>query len=94
LLKSLHRIDEFAPLSKRTNETAFNSLTNENILLKEKLTKYALQNTEMINYDFPALKDYGFYKALSPDKTFCIYSWDLQTGGSMRFFDNFFQYLQ
>jgi hypothetical protein len=94
LLNSLQRIDEFAHLSKHTDETAFDSLTIENRLLKEKLTRYALQNTEMMSYDFPALKNYGFYKAVSPDKTFCIYSWDLQTGGSMHFFDNVYQYLQ
>ncbi len=94
LLKSLKRIDEFAYLSKRTDETAFDSLINENIQLKEKLTEYALQSTEMMTYDFPALKIYSFYKATSPDKTFCIYSWDLQTGGSMHFFDNVYQYQQ
>jgi hypothetical protein len=94
LLVCLKRIDGFANLSKRTDETAFDSLTNENILLKAKLIKYALQSTEMLMYDFPALKKYSFYKATSPDKTCCIYSWDLQTGGTMRFFDNVYQYQQ
>jgi len=94
LLKSLKRIDDFGYLSRKTEETAFDSLVAENKILKEKILKYALANKEILTYNFPKLKDFQFYKATSPDKTFCIFSWNLQTGGSMQFYDNVFVYEQ
>ena len=94
LLKSLKRIDDFAYQSKGTEETAFDSLIAENKILKQKILKYALANKQILTYDFPKLKDYQFYKATSPDKTFCIFSWNLQTGGTMQFYDNVFVYEQ
>jgi len=94
LLKSLKRIDDFGYLSRKTEETAFDSLVAENKILKEKIIKYALANKEILTYNFPKLKDFQFYKATSPDKTFCIFSWNLQTGGSMQFYDNVFVYEQ
>ena len=94
LLFSINRIDSFAYLSLRTDETAFDSLVTENVILKQKIIQYALANKEMLTFDFPKLKGYQFYKATSPDKTFCIFSWNLRTGGSMQFYDNVFVYQQ
>lgn len=94
LFKSLKRIDDLGYLSTRTDETAFDSLVNENMVLKNKLITYASKNKEMLSYSFPNLKTLGFYKTTSPDSTFCIYSWDTQTGGSMKFYENVFQYKQ
>lgn len=94
LYNTLKRIDSFAYLSFKTEETAFDSLINENKILKEKLVDYASKNTAMFTYLFTKLKDFDFYKAISPDKKFCIYSWNLKTGGSMQFYENIFVYEQ
>lgn len=92
LNNSLRRMEEFAYLSQRTDETAYDSLLMENVILEEKLIKYATQNPEMLNYEFPMLKSEYFYVATSTDRKFRIFSWDMRTGGNMHFFDNVFVY--
>jgi hypothetical protein len=81
-------------LSLRTDPTAFDSVIYENSILKEKLLRYTKSNPQMLTYDFPLLNNLGFYKATSPDHTFCIFSWDTQTGGTMHFFENIAVYEQ
>jgi len=46
---------------------------------------------EILKYGFPKLKN-EMYIATSPDGKLRIYSWDLQTGGSMHDYDNVFQF--
>lgn len=94
LLKTLKRIDSFSYLSLRTDPTAFDSVIHENNILKDKLLQYSMSNSQMLTYDFPQLSNLGFYKATSPDHTFCIFSWDTQTGGTMHFYENIAVYEQ
>jgi hypothetical protein len=94
LLITLKRIDSFSYLSLRTDATAFDSVIHENSILKEKLLRYSMSSPQMLTYDFPQLSNLGFYKATSPDHTFCIFSWDKQTGGTMHFFENIAVYEQ
>jgi hypothetical protein len=44
-----------------------------------------------LNYGFSKLKD-KMYIVTSRDGKFRVYSWDSETGGSMHYFDNVFQY--
>jgi len=60
---------------------------------RENFYKIINQNPESLNYDFTKLKEAtGIYIATSTDKKFRIYSWDNNSGGTMRFFDQIIQY--
>lgn len=62
----------------------------ENNLLRQKLLKYG-RNASTLKYDFKGLGT-GMYVATSKDGKFRIYSWDTQSGGTMKFFDGIYQY--
>ncbi|MEQ1603366.1 MAG: hypothetical protein ABL999_00705 [Pyrinomonadaceae bacterium] len=62
----------------------------ENRLLKQKLMKYG-RRASTLKYDFNGLAD-KLYVATSKDGKFRIYSWDTESGGSMKFFDGVYQY--
>ncbi|MBK9481210.1 MAG: hypothetical protein IPO02_04325 [Bacteroidetes bacterium] len=92
LNQHLKRIEHFAYLSHRTDETAYDSLVLENIYFEEKLLLFANNNPEILTYEFPLLRNENFNIATSSDRKFRIFSWDLQTGGTMHFYDNVFVY--
>lgn len=58
--------------------------------LKRKLMRYATR-ADVLSYAFPKLKDEMFI-ATSKDGNLRIYSWDLETGGTMHDFASVFQY--
>lgn len=62
----------------------------ENKLLKQKLLKYG-RNGSTLKYDFKGLAE-KLYIATSKDGKFRIYSWDTESGGTMKFFDGVYQY--
>lgn len=59
--------------------------------LKQKLLRYA-GRADVLNYDFPKLKEEMFI-ATSKDGKFRVYSWDLQTGGTMHEYDWIIQFV-
>jgi hypothetical protein len=59
--------------------------------LKQKLMRYATR-ADVLKYDFPKLKEEMFV-ATSKDGKFRVYSWDLQTGGTMHDYDWLIQYV-
>lgn len=58
--------------------------------LKQKLVKYAAR-ADVLKYSFPKLKETMFI-ATSKDGKFRIYSWDLESGGTMHDYDRVIQY--
>ena len=59
--------------------------------LKQKLMRYATR-ADVLKYDFPKLKEEMFI-ATSKDGRFRVYSWDLQSGGTMHEHDLVIQYV-
>ena len=59
--------------------------------LKKKLMRYAAR-ADVLKYDFRKLKEEMFI-ATSKDGKFRVYSWDLQTGGTMHDYDWVIQYI-
>ena len=65
-------------------------LRNNNDDLRAKLIKHG-KRADILKFAFPGLKD-KMYVTTSKDGRFRIYSWDLESGGTMRDFDSVFQY--
>ncbi len=65
-------------------------LAKNNADLREKLLKYG-KRADILKFGFPGLKD-KMYVTTSKDGRLRIYSWDLETGGTMHDFASVFQY--
>lgn len=76
----------------QSNEHSYDSLYSANTKFENLLLKYTASNPQTLRYDFKTLKKNGIVVASSEDGKFRIYSWDTETGGTMRFFKNIFQY--
>ncbi|HZX58159.1 MAG TPA: hypothetical protein VFE54_05520 [Mucilaginibacter sp.] len=61
-------------------------------LFAKKLKNYVEKFPATISYPFYQLKKEPVTILTSADGLFRIYSWDDETGGTMRYFDNIFQY--
>ena len=70
----------------------YDSLQEANDLFEGLLLKYTSSNSPTISYSFKSLADSGVTIVTSEDGLFRIYSWNTQTGGTMRNFRNVFQY--
>ena len=68
----------------------YEKLERENDLLKKDLLAYG-KLPATITYRFPRLKD-DMYIVTSRDGRLRIYSWDMQTGGTMHDFESVYQY--
>src|SRR2546421_7053946 len=66
-------------------------LSRNSDLLRQKLLTYG-KRADVLKYSFPKIKGGELYVATSKDGRFRIYSWDLNTGGTMHDFDQVFQY--
>jgi hypothetical protein len=86
LLQNLKQISKYGA-EKNTDSLAF---YNQNF--SDKLLNYTSKNAQMLNYNFPSIGENYWSVATSPDGKFRIYSWDTQEGGSMRFYQNIFQW--
>jgi hypothetical protein len=65
-------------------------LDKNNAALKNALIKYG-KRADILAYAFPRLND-KMYVTTSKDGKFRVYSWDLESGGTMHDFDSIFQY--
>ena len=97
LLKSLKRIDD--AYQKADNDTTDNDrladkITTTNDAFAAKLLDYTAKYPSTISYPFLSLKKEHLNISTSADGLFRIYSWDTETGGTMHFFENVFQYKQ
>jgi hypothetical protein len=59
---------------------------------KKLLVKYISEDPSTLSMPFDTVVRSGLSIATSADGMFRIYSWDTQTGGTMRFYDNVYQY--
>lgn len=76
----------------QSNEHSYDSLAAANTKFENVLLKYTASTPQSLRYDFKTLKKSGLVVASSEDGKFRIYSWDTETGGTMHFFKNIFQY--
>lgn len=67
-------------------------MENENEIFNQKLLDYTSKQPLTITYDFNELQKEHLTIASSADKQFRIYSWDTRLGGTMRDFENIYQY--
>lgn len=65
-------------------------LNQASVTLKQKLKRHATR-AEVLHYSFPKLKEEMFI-ATSKDGKFRVYSWDLQSGGTMHEYDWIIQF--
>lgn len=61
-------------------------------IFSKMLLKYTATNPETIHYNFDALEKNGMRIVTSEDGNFRIYSWDDETGGTMRRFNQIYQF--
>lgn len=69
------------------------SVEIENKLFKTLLFTYLSENPGTITDKMEPVVKAGLIIAGSDDNLFRIYSWDTQTGGTMRFYDNLYQFV-
>jgi hypothetical protein len=97
LLKSFKRIDD--AFQKANNDTTgddrlVDKITTTNDTFTKKLLDYTAKSSFTISYPFLSLKKEHLDISTSADGLFRIYSWDTETGGTMHYFQNVFQYKQ
>lgn len=68
------------------------SLEFESALFGRMFYDYIYSKPETMNDNFSLLQKEGLMISGSDDKQFRIYSWDTQLGGTMRFYNNIYQY--
>jgi hypothetical protein len=68
------------------------SVEIENALFKKLLLRYLTEHPSSLISKMDKVVKAGLIIAASEDSLFRIYSWDTQTGGTMRFYDNIYQY--
>lgn len=87
ILAQLKNVDKFGSYSGSFDEE---KLDAANSAVRELLIKNG-DRLDVLRYGFPKLKD-AMNVATAPDGKLRIYSWDLETGGTMHDFDQVFQY--
>ena len=68
------------------------SVEYENSLFKKLLLNYLIEHPFTITDQMDEVVKAGLTIASSDDNLFRIYSWDTQTGGTMRFYENIYQF--
>ena len=68
------------------------SLETHNRAFKKEFAAYTSQYPQTLTHTFDSLQAKNVHIVSSEDQQFRIYSWDDEQGGTMRFFENVFQY--
>ena len=93
LLKDLRKISYWKDFEAADSTISpWDSLSKANENFNKKLLYYTSQEPSTLTYSFPELQKEHLIITTSKDKAFRIYSWDTDEGGSMRFFQNIFQF--
>ncbi|MDQ8053537.1 MAG: alpha/beta fold hydrolase [Pedobacter sp.] len=92
LLKQFEKIEYWSSESRKQEKQGYDSLFKANNDFKKMLLDATTDNPATLNYNFPLLVKAHLMIAQSADRLVKIYSWNKQTGGTMHFFDNVFQY--
>jgi hypothetical protein len=95
LLRKFRKIKYWS--DKRADDKTYNpafedSLAKANTDFGKLLQHYSVKFPAIINQKFTSLTAEHLKINSSDDNLFRIYSWDTETGGTMHFFDNVFQY--
>ena len=86
----LTHLDKLSQASNYSGTRDVDEQAKQNNAIEQALIRYGkLQST--ITYGFPALSK-KMYIVTSPDKRLRIYSWDMESGGTMHDFASVFQY--
>lgn len=93
LLRQFEKISYWADYDVAdSNIDKYDSLSHVNEVFASKLLAYTSRQPSSITDAFTALRDKGLTVATADDGLFRIYSWDDQSGGTMRYFKTIFQY--
>ncbi|MCW3466627.1 hypothetical protein [Chitinophaga nivalis] len=90
LLQTLQRLQQWG--YPHTEEQKGDSLTILNTLFEKKLLHYAAKNPATLSAAFKRLREQHLDIVTSKDQQLRVYSWDDESGGTMRFFRNVYQY--
>jgi hypothetical protein len=82
----------YAYNSENSTFERYDSLEKANADFEKMLLKYTASNSKTISYAFQKLSSSGLIIRTSEDELFRIYSWNTNTGGTMRFYRTVFQY--
>ena len=88
MLKDLNDISKYGSYSGGYDEEKNNAANRR---LKETLIKNGTR-ADVLRYAFPKLNAGDMFIATSKDGRLRVYSWDLNTGGTLHDFDNVYQY--
>lgn len=92
LLKEFKAIDKLANSTSGSRFALIDTLEVANFRFRSLLQQTTARFPATLGYAFKALQKEGLRITTSADGLFRIYSWDTQTGGTMRFFENVYQY--
>ena len=92
LVTKYQRIDYWSKHSSEENVARVDSLEKSNQAFQTALLRYTSSYPASLTSAFKALQAEGVTIASSGDGLLRIYSWDTQTGGTMHFFANVYQY--
>jgi len=90
LVQHLKNIEKWTIINDRTGEDLTEQLSKEKEVFRVKLLEFTKRHLTL-KFEFKKLAKH-MNISTSPDQKFRIYSWDTKSGGSMRFFDNVYQY--
>lgn len=90
LLKSFHKITDWS--SNNYGDHNYDSLAKFNDNFEKQLLLFLTKNPASLNLKFNQLKNIGLQTTTSEDGFFKTYSWDDQTGGTMRRFRTIYQF--
>lgn len=91
-LKETFEKIEFYTNQRGLNESAYDSVNKCNEDFEKLLLICTNSFPETLNFDFKDLTKIGLEISTSKNNLFRIYSWDTETGGTMRSFRNVFQF--
>jgi hypothetical protein len=91
-LKKVFEKIKFYADQQQENEHAYDSINKYNVSFEKLLLKYSGSIPESLTFNFKDLTKNGLEVSTSENNLFRIYSWDTETGGTMRSFRNVFQF--
>jgi len=92
LLQKYDQIHHWSPYNNSENYNHYDSLEKANAVFKATLLHYATTYPATLNAAFRRLTKAGLMITTSSDSLFRIYSWDTETGGTLHYFSNIYQY--
>jgi hypothetical protein len=90
LVKMYNRVNYWA--GNQDKPAALDSLEAANTRFKKQLQLVTSSNKATLSYPFKALIKAGVQIVTAPDGAFRVYSWNTQTGGTMQYYRNVYQF--